>query len=40
MNTDRTYALSVDRKLLEVDERMRVSAVGFETGNHSQLQSL
>ncbi|AUB43301.1 hypothetical protein COO91_09474 (plasmid) [Nostoc flagelliforme CCNUN1] len=31
---------SVDRKLLEVDERIRVSAVGFETGNHSQLRSL
>ncbi|AUB42136.1 hypothetical protein COO91_08243 [Nostoc flagelliforme CCNUN1] len=30
---------SVDRKLLPVDEIMRVSAVGFGTGNHSQLRS-
>lgn len=33
------FISSVDRKLLEVDERMRVSTIGFGTGNHNQLRS-
>ncbi|QFS52826.1 Transposase IS66 [Nostoc sphaeroides CCNUC1] len=31
---------TVDRKVLEFDEKMRVSTVVFGTGNHHQLRSL
>lgn len=31
--------MSVDRKLLSVDERMRVTAVIFGTGNHDPLHT-